>query len=138
MNPANAIIQACIESSDQADWTLGRLAKQWLELKPSERAGIPEDGLAVMIGRNRDFVEERRAVFARFGEIRHTFKNLTWGHFKAAMAWPDRDPVDGLEGGSVACLRWANEVKATLAEMRAWRRAQRGEDLSIDEGVAQL
>jgi hypothetical protein len=30
------------------------------------------------------------------------------------------------------CLSWADETRSTVAEMRAWRRAQRGEDLSID------
>ena len=32
---------------------------------------------------------------------------------------------------AAACLGWADEMEATVAEMRAWRRAQHGEDLSL-------
>lgn len=37
------------------------------------------------------------------------------------------------------CLAWARDEAATVAEMRAWRKAQRGEDLftESDEGYSE-
>ena len=39
-----------------------------------------------------------------------------------ALTWDD----------ALECLKWAEEMQATVAEMRAWRRAQRGEDLTAE------
>lgn len=41
---------------------------------------------------------------------------LSKQHFEAAEGWPDADE----------CLQWAKDAAATVAEMRAWRRAQNG------------
>jgi hypothetical protein len=50
------------------------------------------------------------------GELAGEF---TVAHLEAAENWDDR----------LECLRWAVEAKATLNEMKAWRRAKNGFDL---------
>ena len=45
---------------------------------------------------------------------------MKWSHFYAAINWDD----------AAECLQWADDVQAGVAEMKAWRRAQRGEDLN--------
>src|SRR5687767_7788871 len=59
---------------------------------------------------------ERRRVH---GELK--YPNLSGMHFESAgrIDWNERE----------ACLAWANENEATVSEMRAWYRANRGEDL---------
>ena len=47
---------------------------------------------------------------------------FTVAHLEAAEHWDDR----------LECLRWAVEAKATVAEMKAWRRAKNGFDLFSD------
>lgn len=51
-----------------------------------------------------------------------TFR-LTIEHFEAADKWPDR----------CEAIKWAMEVQATVAEMKAWHRAIHGEDLAEPE-----
>ncbi|MEZ6065027.1 MAG: hypothetical protein R3B90_04825 [Planctomycetaceae bacterium] len=56
------------------------------------------------------------------------YVHLKWSHYYAAVNWDD----------SAECLQWANDLGATVAEMKAWRRSQRGEDLTqpAAEGTA--
>ena len=59
--------------------------------------------------------------------LRDFVGDFTVEHLKAAEGWDDR----------FECLKWAVECRATVAEMRAWHRAQNGLDLfSDDEAVA--
>ena len=51
-----------------------------------------------------------------------TYPSLKWSHFYAALNWDD----------APECLQWADENQSTVAEMKAWRRALRGEDLTVD------
>lgn len=48
---------------------------------------------------------------------------FTVEHLKAAEKWNDR----------FECLKWAVEAQATVAEMKAWHRAQNGLDLFAEE-----
>lgn len=48
---------------------------------------------------------------------------FTVAHLEAAESWNDR----------FACLKWAVECQATVAEMKVWHRAQNGLDLFVDE-----
>ncbi|MBS0265710.1 MAG: hypothetical protein JSS02_27505 [Planctomycetes bacterium] len=83
--------------------------------------GRTDGDFAVLIGISGDQVYQRRRVWETFHEIRSEYPNLKWSHYYAALNWEDaRD-----------CLGWAEETHSTVAEMRAWRRAQRGEDLSV-------
>ena len=84
--------------------------------------GRTDNDFAVLIGISGDQVYQRRRVWETFREIRDEYPSLKWSHFYAALTWEDaRD-----------CLSWAEDTHSTVAEMRAWRRAQRGEDLSVD------
>ena len=77
---------------------------------------------AMVIGLSGDQVYQRRRVWETLAPVRSSFPSLKWSHYYTALNWEDA-------GG---CLRWAEDMKATVAEMKAWRRAQRGEDLSAD------
>ena len=69
-------------------------------------------------------VQEIRATLESIGRryFRRPFK-LTEAHFQNAKAWDD----------GIAMLRWATETESTVAEMRAYHWASRGEDLCADE-----
>jgi len=51
-----------------------------------------------------------------------TFR-LTSEHFEAADKWPDR----------YEAIKWAMDAQASVAEMKAWHRANHGEDLAEPE-----
>jgi hypothetical protein len=61
-------------------------------------------------------------VAETFGDTHEEYPALKWSHFYIALAWDD----------APECLQWADENGATVAEMKAWRRAIRGEDLTTD------
>lgn len=101
-------------------WEMGELITAWLV---RYARGRPIEDFAILSGANTTQVRECWAVCREFHDVRGEYPHLRWSHFKAAVGWDD----------ARECLSWANETKSTVAEMRAWRRAQRGEDLSIDE-----
>ncbi len=78
------------------------------------------------IGLSGDQVYQRRRVWESFSDVHDQYEQLRWSHFYAALNWDDASD----------CLGWADEMHATVAEMKAWRRAQHGEDLreKPDEG----
>jgi hypothetical protein len=99
-------------------WVVGECAAVWTA---RYARGRTDGDFAVLIGISGDQVYQRRRVWETFHEIREEFPKLKWSHFYAALNWDDaRD-----------CLSWAEDTQSTVAEMRAWRRAQRGEDLSV-------
>lgn len=100
-----------------SSWTVGAAASVWIR---KFSRGRTDADFGVMIGISPDQVYQRRRVYESFADVRGNYPNLMWGHFWAAIDWED----------SMECLTWANDVHATVAEMRAWRRAQHGEDLS--------
>lgn len=59
-------------------------------------------------------------------EINNVLSDLvgefTVAHLEAAEKWEDR----------LECLTWAVESRATVAEMKAWRRSKNGWDLFSD------
>jgi hypothetical protein len=100
-------------------WVVGECASKWTE---RYARGRTDADFAVLIGITADQVYQRRRVWEQFAGVRDQFPSLKWSHFYAALTWDDaRD-----------CLSWAEETRSTVAEMRAWRRAQRGEDLSVE------
>lgn len=104
-----------------ADWVVGRCAVAWCQ---RHARGRTDADFGAMIGRSGDYVFRRRRVWELFGgqSTSHPDRVLEWGHFYAALTWSD----------AVRCLDWADENQATIAEMKAWRRLQNGEDLSVE------
>ena len=72
-----------------------------------------------MVGLSGDQIYQRRRVWEAFGAVQRNFPSLKWSFFYVALNWDDAED----------CLQWAADSDATVSEMRAWRRAQRGEDL---------
>jgi hypothetical protein len=96
-------------------WVVGECAAQWTKRFARGRS---DGDFGILLGLSREQVCARRLVFEKF-DGHPTRISLSWSHFYAALGWEDADEV----------LNWAAESEATIAEMRAWRRAQRGEDL---------
>lgn len=107
------------EAVSHCRWVVGECAAQWTE---RYARGRTDGDFAILIGLTGDQVYQRRRVWETFAENRGDFPSLKWSHFYAALNWDD----------STDCLRWAADTHSTVAEMRAWRRAQRGEDLTVD------
>lgn len=101
----------------QCNWTVGECAAKWTR---KYARGRTDADFAALVGLSADQVFQRRRVFETFGEIHETWPTLKWSHFYVALNWDD----------AAECLEWAAENEAAVAEMRAWRRALRGEDLS--------
>lgn len=113
------LIRKAAEAVSHSQWVVGECAAKWTQ---RYARGRTDADFAMLIGISADQVYQRRRVWETFGEIRGEFETLRWSHFYAALTWDDaRD-----------CLSWAAEMEATVAEMRAWRRAQRGEDLTAE------
>lgn len=100
-------------------WVVGECAFQWTKRYARGRTDADFGG---MIGLSGDQVFQRRRVWEVFGLAKDEFPGLRWSHFYAALTWDD----------APECLNWAAQNQSTVAEMKAWRRAQRGEDLTTD------
>uniref|UniRef100_A0A7C4LJ62 Uncharacterized protein n=1 Tax=Schlesneria paludicola TaxID=360056 RepID=A0A7C4LJ62_9PLAN len=101
-------------------WEVGECAALWTR---RFARGRTDADFAQLIGLSPDQVYQRRRVWETFSDVYRSFPALKWSHFYAALTWDD----------AAECLQWAQDAGATVAEMRAWRRAQRGEDLSCPQ-----
>lgn len=101
------------------NWVVGECASKWTT---KYARGRTDGDFAQEIGLTPDQVYQRRRVWESFGDVRSEYPNLKWSHFYVALNWDD----------APECLQWGNDNEATVAEMRAWRRAVHGEDLSSD------
>jgi hypothetical protein len=126
MSPSKAVddteeqlVSRAQEAVSQCRWVVGECAAKWTE---RYARGRTDADFGVLIGITADQVYQRRRVWETFAGLRDKFETLKWSHFYAALTWDDASD----------CLRWAEETRSTVAEMRAWRRAQRGEDLSVE------
>ncbi len=99
------------------NWEVGECAATWTT---RFARGRTDGDFGAQIGLSADQVYQRRRVWETFADVRDNYSQLKWSHFYAALTWDD----------AAECLQWAEEIRATVAEMKAWRRAQRGEDLS--------
>lgn len=99
------------------NWTIGECAALWTKRYSKGRT---DAAFGEMIGLSADQVYQRRRVWETFNDVREQYTKLRWSHFYAAVTWDD----------AASCLGWAEDMEATVAEMRAWRRAQHGEDLT--------
>lgn len=106
----------------ECNWTIGECASIWTRRYARGRS---DQAFAELLGLglSADQVYQRRRVWETFADVRGSYTNLSWSHFYSATSWDD----------AAECLQWADDMEATVAEMRAWRRAQRGEDLSEPE-----
>jgi len=123
-SPADSVIETeqqlvhrAQEALSQCRWVVGECAAQWTI---RYARGRTDADFGAQLGLSGDQVYQRRRVWECFAEIRDQYKVLKWSHFYAALTWDDAQD----------CLQWAEETQSTVAEMKAWRRAQRGEDLS--------
>ena len=113
------LVSRAQEAVSQCRWVVGECAAKWTE---RYARGRTDADFASLIGLTADQIYQRRRVWETFAGVRGEFTTLKWSHFYASLNWDD----------AADCLRWAEETRSTVAEMRAWRRAQRGEDLTID------
>jgi hypothetical protein len=112
-----SLIARAREAISQCRWVVGECAARWTE---RYARGRTDADFAALIGLTADQVYQRRRVWEVFSSVRGEFEKLSWSHFYAAVTWPDAGE----------CLQWAVETQSTVAEMRAWRRARLGEDLT--------
>ena len=103
----------------QCNWVVGECAAKWT-VKYAK--GRTDADFAAQVGLSPDQVYQRRRVWETFGEVYQTYPSLKWSHFYVALSWDD----------ATDCLQWAEENQATVAEMKAWRKAIHGEDLASE------
>ena len=114
----------------RCNWVVGRCAAEWTT---RYARGRTDADFAALVGLSADQVFQRRRVWETFSDVRDRYdddgaptggggrrKGLRWSHFYVALTWDD----------APECLDWAAENEATVAEMKAFRRALHGEDLS--------
>ena len=100
----------------QCNWVVGECAADWTE---RYARGRTDQDFGRLVGLSGDQVFQRRRVWETFADVRDQYHQLKWSHFYVAINWND----------APECLQWAEENSATVAEMKAWRRAMNGEDL---------
>ncbi|WP_145308808.1 hypothetical protein [Gimesia fumaroli] len=114
------LIDRAREAMSESSWVIGECASQWTK-KYSK--GRTDADFGAMVGLSGDQIYQRRRVWETFGDVREQYAKLKWSHYYIALTWDD----------APECLQWAEENEATVAELKAWRRAINGEDLSISE-----
>ena len=110
------LISMARDAVSQCNWVVGECAAKWTQRYARNRT---DGDFGQMVGLSGDQIFQRRRVWEAFGNTSQKFQGLKWSFFYVALNWDDAED----------CLSWAQEADATVAEMRAWRRAQRGEDL---------
>ncbi len=105
------------QALSSCNWEIGECASQWTQ---RYSRGRTDADFGQLIGLSGDQVYQRRRVWETFADVHQNYPNLKWSHFYVVINWDD----------AADCLQWANDMEATVAEMKAWRRAQHGEDLA--------
>lgn len=113
------LISTARHAISHCNWTVGECAACWTERYAKGRT---DADFGELIGLSGDQIYQRRRVWETFADVRDDYASLKWSHFYVSLTWDD----------SSECLAWAQENTATVAEMRAWRRMQHGEDLTVD------
>jgi hypothetical protein len=111
------LIHRAQQALSHCNWEIGECAALWTK---KYARGRTDADFGTQIGLSGDQVYQRRRVWETFADVREEYPNIKWSHFYAATNWED----------SAECLQWANDLGATVAEMKAWRRSQHGEDLA--------
>lgn len=110
------LISKARDAVSRCNWVVGECAADWTQ---RYARGRTDAEFGQMVGLSGDQIFQRRRVWEAFGNTHEKFIGLKWSFFYVALNWDDAED----------CLNWAQDSDATVAEMRAWRRAQRGEDL---------
>ena len=110
------LISIARDAVSQCNWVVGECAAKWTK---KYARGRTDADFGQMVGLSGDQIYQRRRVWESFGNSFEKYANLKWSFFYVALNWED----------ATRCLNWADENESTVAEMRAWRRAQNGEDL---------
>lgn len=113
------LIQRAQLAVSDCNWTVGECAAQWTK---KFARGRTDADFGELVGMSGDQIYQRRRVFEAFADVQEKYASLKWSHFYIALNWED----------SAECLSWASDNDATIAEMKAWRRLQRGEDVTND------
>ena len=113
----SALIARAVTALSRCNWEVGECAALWTK---RFARGRTDADFGALVGLSPDQVYQRRRVWETFGDVANNYVHLKWSHFYSALNWDD----------AAECLQWAEDVQAGVAEMRAWRRAQHGEDLS--------
>lgn len=108
------LIQQIKSTETQAAWTTGEMISQ---LKAE--FSLTDEQIASRTDLSRETITQRRSVWETFADCKSIYK-LSWSHFLAAVSWD----------AAAECLQWADENKASVSQMKAWRRSQHGEDLT--------
>ena len=109
------LVRTAQTAVSRCNWVVGRCAAEWTR---RYSRGRTDADFAQLVGLSADQVYQRRRVWETFGDVVESYPSLKWSHFYAAVSWDD----------APECLGWASENDATVSEMRAWRRALRGEE----------
>jgi hypothetical protein len=107
----------------QSNWVVGECADKWTQRYARGRG---DGDFAALLGLTADQVFQRRRVWQTFADVYQNYSALKWSHFYAALTWDD----------APECLQWADENQSTVSEMKAWRRALRGEDFRTESQMA--
>jgi hypothetical protein len=110
------LISTARDAVSQCNWVVGECATRWTQ---RFARGRTDADFGQLVGLSGDQIFQRRRVWEAYGDSYKNFSSLKWSFFYVALNWDDAEE----------CLNWAQENGATVAEMRAWRKAQRGEDL---------
>lgn len=113
------IVQRAQVAVSGCNWEVGHCAALWTKRFAKGRT---DGDFAALVGLSADQVYQRRRVWESFSDVYQDYPQLKWSHFYSALTWDD----------AAECLQWAEEVGASVAEMKAWRRALRGEDLDSE------
>ena len=113
------LVERAQNAVSRCNWEVGECAARWTE---RYARGRTDADFAAMVGLSADQVFQRRRVAEVFGETYGQYAELKWSHFYTSLNWEDAGE----------CLQWADENQATVSEMKAWRRAIRGEDAALD------
>lgn len=113
------LVERAQHAVSRCNWEIGFCAAEWTQ---RFARGRTDADFAQMVGLSPDQVYQRRRTADRFGNNYEQYPSLKWSHFYTVLTWDDAHD----------CLQWADENQATVAEMKAWRRAVRGEDLTSE------
>lgn len=119
------LIRRATEAASDVAWIVGECAAKWTARYAK---GQTDADFARLIGESDDTVQRRRLTWETFADVKDKYGNLKWSHFYVAITWDD----------SAECLSWADDHDATVAEMKAWRRMQHGDDLTVDADKDEL
>lgn len=100
---------------NNTNWDLGQYATKWTQ---RFARGRTDADFAELIGSTQQRVNECRRVYERFGDLYRSTGKFT--HAVVALTADDPD----------AAMEWVTENDATVNELKAWLRMQRGDDLT--------